>query len=155
MQLAIEKWPLGCEVLNNSPQIEAAADGRPLTSYAANTRSNGKARRVWRLGWRTREFGDQGWRARQFGDQGWRSREFGDQGWRAREFGDQAREIMETSRAMQECRVQKQDNGTPPDFGPGEEVPHLDRGAAHRRATSLTGISGMAAVDGASIGSGT
>jgi len=24
-----------CEELNNSPQIEAAADGRPLTRYAA------------------------------------------------------------------------------------------------------------------------
>jgi len=48
-----------CEELNNSPQIEAAADGRPLTRYAANSRSNGTARRVWRLGWRTKEFGDQ------------------------------------------------------------------------------------------------
>jgi len=66
---------------------------------------------------RRREFGDQGWGAREFGDQGWRSREFGDQGRRAREYGDQARERMETSRARKECRVQKQDNGTPPDFG--------------------------------------
>jgi len=33
-------------------------------------------------------------------------------------------------------------------FGPGEEVPHLDRGAAHRRATSITGISGMATMGG-------
>jgi len=41
-----------CEELNNSPQIEAAADGRPLTRYAANSRSNDAARRVWRLGWR-------------------------------------------------------------------------------------------------------
>jgi len=57
--------------LNNSPQIEAAADGRPLTRYAAKSRSNDAARRVWRLGWRTREFGDQVWRARKFGDQGW------------------------------------------------------------------------------------
>jgi len=32
-----------CEEFNNSPQIEAAADGRPLTSYAANSRSNGAA----------------------------------------------------------------------------------------------------------------
>jgi len=40
-------------------------------------------------------------------------------------------------------------------FGPGEEVPLLDRGAAHRRATSIKGISGMAAVGGATIGSGT
>jgi len=64
-----------CEELNNSPQIEAAADGRPLTSYAANSSSNGAARRVWRLGWRSREFGDQGRRAREFGDQAWRMRE--------------------------------------------------------------------------------
>jgi len=43
-----------CEELNNSPQIEAGADGRPLTSYAANSRSNGAARRVVRtflMGW--------------------------------------------------------------------------------------------------------
>jgi len=78
------------EELSNSPQIEAAADGRPLTRYAANSRSNGATRRVWRLGWRTREFGDQGWRARKFGDQGWKSRELRDPGWRAREFGDLA-----------------------------------------------------------------
>jgi len=40
-------------------------------------------------------------------------------------------------------------------FGPGEEVPHLDSGAAHRRAISITGISGTAAVGRASVGSGT
>jgi len=39
---------LSCEELNNSPQIEGAADGRLLTRYAANSRSNGAARRVWR-----------------------------------------------------------------------------------------------------------
>jgi len=80
--------------LNNSPQIEAAADGRPLTRYAANSRSNGAARRVWRLGWRTREFGDQGWRSRENGD-----------------FADKAREP---------CA--KADNGTPPDFGLSREL---------------------------------
>jgi len=41
-----------CEELNNSPQVETAADGRPLARYAANSRSNGAARRA-------REFGDQ------------------------------------------------------------------------------------------------
>jgi len=44
---------------------------------------------------------------------------------------------------------------SPLNFGPGEEVPHLGSGAAKRRATSNTGISGTAAVGGASIGSGT
>jgi len=34
-----------CEEFINSPQIEAAADGRPLTRYAANSHSNGAARR--------------------------------------------------------------------------------------------------------------
>jgi len=29
-------------------------------------------------------------------------------------------------------------------FGPGDEVPHLASGAAHRRATSITEISGTA-----------
>jgi len=43
-----------CEELNSPPQISAAAatDGRPLTRYAANSRSNGAAR----SGWREREF---------------------------------------------------------------------------------------------------
>jgi len=43
---------------------------------------------------------------------------------------------------------------SPVNFGPGEKVPHLGSGAAHRRATSITGISGTAAVGGASIESG-
>jgi len=45
---------------------------------------------------------------------------------------------------------------SPVNFGPGEEVPHLDfYGAAHRLATSITGISGTAAVGRTSLGSGT
>jgi len=44
---------------------------------------------------------------------------------------------------------------SPVNFGPGEEVPHLGSGAAHRRATSGPGISETAAVGGASIESGT
>jgi len=68
---------------------------------------------------------------------------------------------METSWARQECRVQKGITelhwtlDSPVNFGPGEEVSHLGSGAAHRPATSITGISGTAAVGGASIGSGT
>jgi len=71
------------------------------------------------------------------------------------------RESLGTSRARQECRVQKRVTelhwtlDSPVNFGPGEEVPHLGSGAAHRRATSITGISGTAAVGGASIGCGT
>jgi len=77
------------------------------------------------------------------------------------ETKDGYREIMETSRARQECRVQKRITGlhrtldSPVNLGPGEEVPHLGSGAAHRRATSITGISGTVAVGGATIGSGT
>jgi len=77
------------------------------------------------------------------------------------ETKDGDREIMETSRARQECHVQKRITGlhrtldSPVNFGPGEEVPHLGSGAAHRRATSITRISGTVAVGGASIGSGT
>jgi len=76
------------------------------------------------------------------------------------ETKDGDRERMETSRARQECRVQKRITelhltlDSPVNFGPGEEVPHLGSGPAHRRATSITGISGTAAVGGASIGSG-
>jgi len=43
---------------------------------------------------------------------------------------------------------------SPVNFGPEGEVPHLSSGAAHRRATSGTGISGTAAVGGASMESG-
>jgi len=68
-----------------------------------------------------------------------------DQGWRSRENGECKNKITELHRTLD----------PPVIFGPGEEVPHLGSGAAHRRATSIAGISGMAAVGGASIGSGT
>jgi len=42
---------------------------------------------------------------------------------------------------------------SPVNFGPGEEVPHLGSGAAHTRATSITGTSGTAAVGRTSVGS--
>jgi len=124
-----------CEELNNSPQIEAAADGRPLTRYAAKSRSNGAARRVWRFGWRTREFGDlvgerESWETKD-GDRESLETMYGERERLETKHGE--RERMETSRARQEC----------------------GSGAAHRRATSITGIRGMAAVGGASIGSGT
>jgi len=91
--------------LNNSPQIEAAADGRPVTRCAENSRSNGAARRVWRLGWKTREFGDQGWRAREFGDL--------------------------VGKARVPCA--KADNGTPPDFGLSRELWTGRRSATSRQ----------------------
>jgi len=135
-----------CEELNNSPQIEAAADGRPLTSYAANSRSNGAARRVWRPRIKSeREFGDQGWRSREFGDQ--KQSMENEREWRLRGQGKSAvckTRITELHRTLD----------SPVNFGPGEEVPHLGSGAAHRRATSITGISGTAAVGGASMESG-
>jgi len=162
-----------CEELNNSPQIEAAADGRPLTRYAANSRSYGAVRRVWRLGWRTSVFGDlyrereslatkDGEReSRETKDGERESLETKDGDRESLETKDGDRKRMDTSRARQECRVQKRITelhrtyDSPVNFGPGEEVPHLGSGAAHRRATSITGISGTAAVGGASIGSGT
>jgi len=124
-----------CEQLNNTLQISAAAatDGRPLTRYAENSRSN-----VARSGWRKREFGDQ--RAA-------RRREFGGQG--------AANERGETGRAEQECRVEKgitelhRALDSAVKFGPGEEVSHLGSGAAH----SFTGTSGTASVGRISVGS--
>jgi len=68
---------------------------------------------------------------------------------------------METWGAGQECRVQKGITGlyrtsaSPVNFGPGEEVQHLGSGPAHRRTTSITGISGTAAVGKTAVGSGT
>jgi len=87
--------------------METAADGHPLAKYAANSRSNGAARRA-------REFGDQRRRAREFGDQRRRAREFGDQGWRSRESGDFA------GKARVPCA--KAGNGTPTDFGLSREL---------------------------------
>jgi len=108
-----------------------------------------------------REFGDQGWRIRQFGDQCGRIRELGDQGWSMRGVGDQGaeNERVETWRAEQECHVQEgitellRTLDSAVTFGPGEEVPHLGIGAAHRRATCVTGTSGTAAVGRTSVGS--
>jgi len=95
------------------------------------------------------------------GDKGWRRREFGDQNWRTREFGDLGaeNERVETWRAEREGRVQKgitevhRTLDSAVNFGPGEEVPHLGSGAAHRRATSITGTSGTAALGRTSVGS--
>jgi len=51
--------------LNNSPQIltTAATDGRPLTKYAENLRSNVAAGSCWRR----KEFGSEGWSKRELG----------------------------------------------------------------------------------------
>jgi len=134
-------WCLSCEQLNNSPKIEAAADGRPLTRYAANSRSNGAAKRVWRPGCRTREFGDlDGERESLETKDGKReSLETKDGERESLETKEGDRERIETSRARQECRVQKRITelyrtlDSPVNFGPGEEVSHLGSGAALRR----------------------
>jgi len=97
------------------------------------------------------------WRPRMESGRVWKSRTENERVWRPR----MENERMETWRAGQECRVQKRITelhrtlDSPVNFGPGEEVPHLGGGAAHRRATSITGISGTAAVGRASVGSGT
>jgi len=85
----------------------------------------------------------------------------GDKGWRRREFGDPGaeNERVETWRAERECRVQKgitevhRTLDSAVNFGSGEEVPHLVSGAVHRRATSITGTSGTAALGRTSVGS--
>jgi len=87
----------------------------------------------------------------------WRPRMENERAWRPR----MENERMETWRAGQECRVQKRITelhrtlNSPVNFGPREEVPHLGIGAAHRRATSITRISGTAAMGRTSVGSGT
>jgi len=102
------------------------------------------------------------WRPRTENDRVWRSRMENERmenerAWRPR----MENERMETWRAGQEFRVQKRITelhrtlDSPVNFGQGEEVPHLGGAAAHRRATSITGISGTAAVGRASVGSGT
>jgi len=84
------------------------------------------------------------WRPRTESERVWRPSMEIEREWRLRGQGKSAvckNRITELHRTLD----------SPVNFGPGEEVPHLDRGAAHRRATSITGISGMAAVGGASI----
>jgi len=130
-------------------------------------------RRVWRLRWRKREFGDlDGERESLENKDGEResletkdgereSLETKDGEGESLETKGGDRERMEIARARQECRVQKRITelhrtlDSPVNFVPGEEVPHLGSGVAHRRATSTTETSGTAAVGGASIGSGT
>jgi len=76
-----------------------------------------------------------------------------------RELGDQGaeNERVETWRAERECRVQEgitefhRTLDSAVNFGPGEEVPHLGRGAAHSRVTCITGTSGTAALGRTSV----
>jgi len=70
---------------------------------------------------------------------------------------DEERERMETVPCAKKKRITELHwtLDSPVNFGPGEEVPHLDSGAARTRATSITGIRGIAAVGRASVGSGT
>jgi len=110
--------------------------------------------RVWRPRmeservWRPRMEIERIWRLRTESERVWRPSMEIEREWRLRGQGKSAvckNRIMELHRTLDSLV----------NFGPGEEVPHLGSGAAHRRATSITGISGMAAVGGASIGSGT
>jgi len=110
---------------------------------------------------------ERAWRPRMESERVWRPRMEIERVWRPRTESERVwRPSMENER---EWRLRGQGksavcrNGitelhwtldSPVNFGPGEEVPHLSSGAAHRRATSGTGISGTAAVVGASMESG-
>jgi len=93
--------------------------------------------------WRPRTENERAWRPRMENE-----RMKNERAWRPR----MENKRMETWRAGQECRVQKRITelhrtlDSPVNFGPGEEVPHLGSGVAHRCNTSITGISGTAAV---------
>jgi len=108
--------------------------------------------RVWRPRmeservWRPRMEIERVWRPRMESERDWRPRMEIEREWRLRGQGKSVQKrITELHRTLD----------SPVNFGPGEEVQHLGSGAAHKRATSITGISGTAAVGGASIGSGT
>jgi len=62
-------------------------------------------------------------------------------------------ESLENKDGERECHAGITGLHRTSDSGPGEEVPHLGSGAAHRRATSITGTSGTAAVGRTSFGS--
>jgi len=103
--------------------------------------------RVWRPRmeiervWRPRMEIERVWRPRTESKRVWRPSMENEGEWRLRGQGKRAvckNRITELHRTLD----------SPVNFGPGEEVPHLVSGAAHR-------LSGMAAVGGASIGSGT
>jgi len=109
--------------------------------------------RVWRPKmeservWRPRMEIEGVWKPRTESERVWRPSMENEREWRLRGQGKSAvckNRITELHRTLD----------SPVNFGPGEEVPHLGSGAAHRRATSITGISGTAAVGGASIESG-
>jgi len=98
--------------------------------------------------WRPRMEIERVWRPRTESETVWRPSMEIEREWRLREQGKSAvckNRITELHRTLD----------SPVNFGPGEEVPHLGSGAAHRRATSITGISKTSAVGGASIISGT
>jgi len=110
--------------------------------------------RVWRPRmeservWRPRMESQRVWRPRTESERVWRPSMEIEREWRLRGQGKSAvckNRITELHRTL----------SSPVNFGPGEEVPHLGSGAAHRRATSIRRNSGTAAVGGASIGSGT
>jgi len=98
--------------------------------------------------WRPRMEIERAWRQRTESERVCRPSMENEREWRLRGQGKSAvckNRITELRRTLD----------SPVNFGPGEEVPHLGSGAAHRRATSTTAISRMAAVGGASIGSDT
>jgi len=110
--------------------------------------------RVWRPRmeservWRPRTEIERVWRPRTESERVWRPSMENEREFRLRGQGKSAvckNRITELHRTLD----------SPVNFGPGEEVPHLGSGAAHRRATNIRGNSGTAAVGGTSIGSGT
>jgi len=107
--------------------------------------------------WRPRMENERVWRPRRESERVWRPRMESERAWRPRmEIEREGRLRGQGKSAVCKNRITELHRtlDSPVNFGPGEKVPHLGSGAAHRH-TSITGISGMAAVDGASIGSGT
>jgi len=82
--------------------------------------------------WRPRMESERVWRPRTESERVWRPSMEIEREWRLRGQGKSAvckNRITELHRTLD----------SPVNFGPGEEVPHLGSGAAHRRATSITG----------------
>jgi len=107
--------------------------------------------------WRPRMENERVWRPRRESERVWRPRMESERAWRPRmEIEREGRLRGQGKSAVCKNRITELHRtlDSPVNFGPGEEVPHLGSGAAHRRATSITGISGTAAVGGASIESG-
>jgi len=107
-----------------------------------------ESERVWRPRmeiervWRPRMESERVWRPRMEIEKVWRPRTESERDWRPSTENERELRLRGQGKsAVCKNRITElQTLDSPVNFGPGEEVPHLGSGAAHRPATSGTGI---------------